>query len=780
METLHSRGVVTASILAVHALLMVNGFSDALGQEYHSFEARQSHPVDRVGSVLLAVNSPRGSLAVFDLVAGNPVFRHEIPVGVEPVSVRARSASEAWVVNEVSDSVSVVDIDNGFVKATLQTPDEPSDVIFVGTEAVVSCARSNRLRVIDLSTLTETREIPLVGQYPTSLALSPDSSKLYVSFLLSGNLTTTLQPDRAPAQPLPSNGALPAPPDTGRIVTADHPGIPYKVLDHDVAVIDVASWTVESYLMGAGTVLHHLSVHPVSGDLYVLNTDALNLVRFEPALRGHIVDHRITRFSSDATVREIHDLNDGFDYSTLPNPAARGLALADPTGLAFTGSSEAWIAAFGTDRVARVNLASGAVIERVDLRLPGETSRQMRGPRGLNLDAGSARLYILNKISNTLSVVNTGTGAVVSEHELGAIDPVPSDIKEGRGFLFDARLSGNGTLSCATCHIDADRDGIAWDLGDPAGDMTAASGFNFANHETELRVRPMHPMKGPMVTQTLRNLEGGAPFHWRGDRSTLAHFNVTFDALLGGDELAPADFADFEAYLFSLRHHPNPHRKLDNTLPDAIQGGNPTAGQVAFNIHDNHCSICHAGPRGSDGNIDDFRLTDSRDEMKTPPLQTTYQRFGFDSAPGGVNVSGYGMNHNGTGSRLPTVHFYELETLNAQEKKDVAAFVLAFGSGTDAAVGQSRTVTTVNRGDAVLLAELDVLEARASAGAIDLVVDGMAAAAPVARKWDSNTALYSNGGPGLSRASILAALTAGEAVTFTALAPGQAQFRPGN
>lgn len=750
----------------------------AVSADFESFEARQRHPLDLQGSVLLAVNSPRGSLAVFDLVAGVPVFREEIPVGVEPVTVRARTASEAWVVNEVSDSVSIVDLDDGLVIATLQTPDEPSDLVFVDDFAVVSCARSNLLRVFDVATLSEVGTIPLMGNYPTSLALSPDGSKIYVSFLLSGNGTTTLQPDRAPAQGNPINGSLPAAPDTAQIVEADHPGIPYRVLDHDVAVVDVATWTVESYLGGAGTVLHDLTVHPTTGDLYVLNTDARNLVAFEPALRGHIVDHRITRFAG--TDPETFDLNTGFDYQTLPNPAARDLALADPADLVFSGTNEAWIAAFGTDRIARVNLASGAVLERIDLRQTGETSRQMRGPRGLALDAGNNKLYVLNKISNTLAVIAAGTGSVESEHELGAADPIPVAVKEGRGFLFDARLSGNGTLSCATCHTDADRDGIAWDLGDPAGDMVVATGKNLANHEDTLLARPMHPMKGPMVTQTLRNLEGGAPFHWRGDRATLAHFNVTFDALLGGDELAPADFADLEAYLFSLRHHPNPYRQLDDSLPPAIRGGDPSAGFIAFNLHNNHCSLCHAGERGSDNNIDDESLTDARDNLKNPPLQTTYQRFGFDGSPGGVNVSGYGMNHNGTGSRLPTAHFYELDTLNAQDRKDVAAFVLAFGTGNHAAVGQSRTFTSANRTDAGLLADLTVLESQAEAGSIDLVVEGVAGAASVARTYDSDQNLYLGGaGPGLSRSTLLDSLGAGEAISFTALRSGQAAHRPG-
>lgn len=748
-------------------------------QDYESFEARQCHPLDRLGSVLLAVNSPKGSLAVFDLVAGVPVFREEIPVGVEPVSVRARSASEAWVVNEVSDSVSVVDLDAGLVRATLPVPDEPSDVIFVDGVAVVSCARSNLLRIVDTTTFAEVASVPLMGNYPTSLALSPDGSKLYVSFLLSGNLTTTLTPDRAPAQPLPSNPLLPAPPDTGKIVPADHPGIPYRVLDHDVAVIDVATWTVESYLGGAGTVLHHCAVDPGNGDLYVLNTEARNLVRFEPELRGHIVDHRITRFPANGSAAANYDLNAGFDYSVLPNPAAQGLALAEPTGIAFAGANEAWIAAFGSDRVARVNLSSGAVLERIDLRQSGESSRDMRGPRALVFDEGGGKLYVLNKISNTLTVV--AAGAVESEHELGTFDPVPAPVKEGRGFLFDARLSGNGTLSCATCHVDADRDGIAWDLGVPSGEVSVATGKNLANHEDILLARPMHPMKGPMVTQTLRNLEGGAPFHWRGDRPTLADFNATFADLLGGDELVSGDLADLEAYLFSLRHHPNPYRRLDDSLPASIRGADPVAGQVAFHLHDNHCGLCHSGPRGSDNNIDDLRLTDTRDHVKTPPLQTTYQRFGFDGSPGGVNVSGFGMNRNGTGSRLPTVHFYELETLKVHERKDVAAFILAFGTGTPAAVGQSRTFTAANRTDPLLLEDLSVLEAQAALGNIDLVVEGISGSGTISRRYDPGSGLYEeNPLPGLTRSSLLGSLDGGEAITFTALRFGQAEFRLGH
>lgn len=748
---------------------------------YVHFEARQRHPLALAGQFALAVNSPAGSLVLFDVSAvpsgGAPVLHSEIPVGVEPVSVRVRSATEVWVVNEVSDSISVVDLTQGIVSATIQVPDEPADVVFVGDFAVVSCARSNLLRVIDANTRQEVRQIPMLGLYPASLALSPDGRWLYVAFLLSGNQTTILAAHRAPAQPAPTNPGLPAAPDTAEIVPVSHPKIWFRVYDHDVAVIDTVAWKVDRYLPSAGTLLHYLAVQPSTGNLFVANTDARNLVRFEPNLRGNVVRHRLTRYNPDGTGRTSFDLNPGRDATVLPDPDGRRVALAEPSAIAFTGNNTAWVAAFGSDRLARIHTGTGNIETIVDLRPESTSSRSMRGPRGMIYDEAAHSLYVLNKISDTLMVVSAATGTVTAELPLGSRDPMPPTIRQGRGFLFDARLSGSGTVSCASCHVDADRDGLAWDLGDPAGNLTTALGVNFANHETENLVRPFHPMKGPMVTQTLRNLRGGAPFHWRGDMPTLAHFNATFATLLGGQPLATEDFTLLETYLLSLRHHPNPNRKLDNSLPTTLVGGNPTAGRRAFNVHANHCAECHGGPRGSNNNIDDFRLTDSRDPVKTPPLQTVYQRVGFDGNPGGVNITGFGLNRNGAGSQLPTVHFYELSNLRPQDLKDVTAFLLSFDTGTAAAVGQTRTLLPTNRDRADLLADLLTLEVQARNQAIDLVAEGQLAATPRALRFDPTSGLYTDSTSTFTRADLLAALSDADALTFTALPPGQAAGR---
>lgn len=81
-----------------------------------------------------------------------------------------------------------------------------------------------------------------------------------------------------------------------------------------------------------------------------------------------------------------------------------------------------------------------------------------RGPRGLALYPKAHMLYSLNRVSNTVSIVDTSSNALVLEIPTGSFDPTPTVIRSGRGFLYDAKLSGNGTGACASCHVDGDMD----------------------------------------------------------------------------------------------------------------------------------------------------------------------------------------------------------------------------------------------------------------------------------------------------------------------------------
>jgi DNA-binding beta-propeller fold protein YncE len=305
---------------------------------YLHFEGRQTHPiaVQGDGARLLALNTPQARLSVFDISnAGNaePVLIAEIPVGLEPVSVRQRTADEVWVVNEVSDSISIVSLSAGVVVATLQVPDEPADVVFAGGKAFVTCARRNLIRVIDPVARTEITTIALDGVMPRAMALSADGSRLFAACLLSGNGSTVLPAAQAPAPPAPVNAALPPAPHPGLIVATGDSRLTYWVLDHDVAEIDPTTNSLVRWHSGVGTNLFDLAVHPATGDVWVANTDARNTVRFQPNLGAHAVDNRLSRIALPSGAVTVSDLNPGVDYNILPNPAASALALAQPTGL---------------------------------------------------------------------------------------------------------------------------------------------------------------------------------------------------------------------------------------------------------------------------------------------------------------------------------------------------------------------------------------------------------------------------------------------------------------
>src|SRR5581483_8868188 len=94
-----------------------------------NFEGSPTNPIriSADGTRLFALNTPDNRLSVFDLSnASNPALMVEIPVGIEPVSVNVnpQNIDEAWVVNQESDSVSVVSVSKGIVTDTIYCKDE--------------------------------------------------------------------------------------------------------------------------------------------------------------------------------------------------------------------------------------------------------------------------------------------------------------------------------------------------------------------------------------------------------------------------------------------------------------------------------------------------------------------------------------------------------------------------------------------------------------------------------------------------------------------------------
>ena len=108
-----------------------------------------------------------------------------IPVGTHPVGVVLKAdGKRAYVLNEASNSVSVIDTTNGVntVIKTIQVGTAPSSIAITksGNKVYVSNAGSNTVSIITTSSNTVTATIQLTST-PTSVAVTPTGSRIYVA-----------------------------------------------------------------------------------------------------------------------------------------------------------------------------------------------------------------------------------------------------------------------------------------------------------------------------------------------------------------------------------------------------------------------------------------------------------------------------------------------------------------------------------------------------------------------------------------------------------------------
>ncbi len=824
-----------------------------------NWETPHVHPLAMTpdGQHLLAVNTPDNRLEVFTIGDDRlPVWIGSIPVGLDPVSVRVRGNDEAWVVNHVSDSISIVSLSSFNVIKTVKTLDEPCDVVFAGDDldAFVSCSQVNKVQVFDTSDLSlAPTVIPIDGEDPRALVVSQDGSEVYVAVFESGNATTVLNggnlldsidhrvvvndpigpyggvnpPPNGPGgtfvPPLhPSNTA---PPPVSLIVRKDASGawlddngedwtdlvsgplaprsnrpVGWDMPDRDVAIIDANAKTVTDHAHGLMNICMSMAMNPATGQLAVIGTDATNEIRYEPILNGVFLRVLVGLFdpASPDTTTSIVDLNPHLDYISSTVPASeRAKSIGDPRAIVFNGAGTlAYIAGMGSNNVVLIDTAGNRtpdpqVNPAADVSIPvGE------GPTGIVLDETRERLYVLNKFASTISTVSTIGNAELAQTPF--YDPSPAAIKVGRKHLYDTHLtSGLGITSCASCHVDARMDRLGWDLGAPdqpidtqgladqnlgAGILGLAPGFGAP------QFLPHHTMKGPMSTQTMQDIIGHEPHHWRGDRFGLEEFNAAFTGLLGDDEmLEDAEMQEFEDFLATIHFPPNPYRNLDNTLPTALElEGHYTTGRFSAEgqplptgdavrglqlyrtvpLDGFTCVACHTLPTGMGpdmrwvgGQFQPFpqgpmgethRSLISQDgqtnrTIKIAQLRNMQEKSGFVTTRLESNA-GFGYMHDGS---VPAVEqFVGLRAFSVSSDQDIAdltALMLAF-AGSDlpegspltmneapggesqdahAAVGEQTTVLDSNSIPAPQLALIGNMLALAEAEEVGLVVRGM-------------------------------------------------------
>jgi len=521
------------TILATAPLLagLTAGAEASAATPYTLFESGQVRPValSPNGNFLFAVNTPDNRLEIFRVEASGLTHRASVPVGLEPVSVAVRSENEVWVVNHLSDSVSVVSVGplgRGVVTRTLLVGDEPRDIVFAGpgkSRAFITTAHRGQnvpydpqlttpgvgradVWVFDAGNLGATlggsplNILTLFSDTPRALAVTPDGSRVYAAAFHSGNRTATLS-DLAVPDGGEAAGGVPGPntnfqgvpaPEVGIILKHDgehwrdvvgrpwDAAVPFSLPDKDVFVIDAnanppAQLAGSSgYYTGVGTILYNMAVNPVNGKVYVSNTEARNDLRFEgpgsyagETLRGHLHEARITVLGPGGVAPR--QLNKHIDYNVYPAPATvNEKTLSQPVGMAVSSDgTKLYVAAFASSKI---GVYDTAALEN-DTFVPSvanQISLGGGGPTGMVLDESCGRLYVLTRFDNAIAVVDTTTKLEIGHVSMHS--PEPESVIEGRRFLYDARISSsNGEAACGSCHVFGDLDSLAWDLGNPDG-----------------------------------------------------------------------------------------------------------------------------------------------------------------------------------------------------------------------------------------------------------------------------------------------------------------------
>lgn len=543
-------------------------------------------------------------------------------------------------------------------------------------------------------------------------------------------------------------------------------------VDHDLFVIDVsnpASMNVVQEVGGVGTTLTGMAVNPQNGELFVSNLDARNLTRLEPNLRGRFIEHQVVIVRDLVTPvidpADLHAGVPGFDDASAPNPAAQAASLANPTDVVVNAAgTRAYVAALGPDRVGVLDAANASVLGRADV---GE------GPRGLAIDSARNLLFVLNRTDLSITMLDVSTDAPVVVDTLPLFNPEPDTITAGRQFLYSTKVSNNFSSSCATCHIDGHLDHNAWDLGAPAGGLQPPPApldpDDFANH----------PVKGPMVTQSLKGLRGHEHFHWRGDKPTFQDFNEAFDKLLGGSQLSDEGMEAYTTFIDTVVYPPNPFRNRDNSYVDS----NALQGEPLFL---NACNACHMVDNDGAMKVAGFEADAGGDfSALFAQLQLVTQLRGIDKKFDSDLYNGFGLIHDGREEREDNNH--PLETFlkqffpgignNPSLSEDMIAFVTAFPTNVMPVVGwQIMPAAPVSALDSADI-DLMIAESLQDPSRCDVVARGTIGG--VARGYhfvglndDGQAVFEGDDYSSLTLSELLALVNGGDSLVFTAVPPG--------
>jgi YVTN family beta-propeller protein len=520
----------------------------------------------------------------------------------------------------------------------------------------VICERSDEVRVVDVATSKVVKRIP-VGHVPRGASLSADGSQLYVTNSWSNTVSVIDTAKQQEVKQLPA-GSEPisvVPDSTGATLYAANR------VSNDVSVIDIQSATVTRALLGGrGTsylaaspdgniysthIYPNLGAHraPPQSEITVIDTAKQRVVERKQLgnVAGvfHIAFSRDGKLGVAAQLRPknlvpLAHVEHGWafgDSLTVFGDDIGGTVevpideldryFALPYGVVITpDKSKIYVSTAGSDSLTVIDTAKlisfahahpqpfvndlSASANYVSTRIPVG-----RNPRGITLAPDGKRLYVANRMDDSISVVDTASNRVVSTIDLGGSKKM-TPRRHGEQLFNSARFAFQGQFGCANCHLDATFDGLQWDL--------EPDGFGMDIVDNRL----------------LEDLAGTEPFKWNGGNPTMAQEcgPRTETYFYRSQSYNEQELTDLISYVYSLPLRPNRYRLPNGELTPAQERGKAiferTVDKTGKPIEEyNQCTFCHSGPKFTNQTLADVetgKKTDRSPQVDVPQLKNVF------------------------------------------------------------------------------------------------------------------------------------------------------------
>lgn len=515
------------------------------------------------GNFVYALNPDSGTVTQIDASTQKKTW--EIKVGIEPKTLAFDQNGNIWTTVQGEDKlVRINPMTKELVSFPLDYGSAPYGVVFTRDgNGLVTLAGKSILAVFNPFTGDLLTQIALPGGDVRGIAVSGDSKFAYLTRFRS-------KMTQAEVYKVDLNT---------RIVST----IPLYV--------DTKTRRSEAAAPGVANYLNQIVISP----------DGMRAIL--PSKKDNIVDGRFRNnidLRPDTTVRSILsqlDLLAGKEVFSeqidFNNRAPARAAVFAPSG------NYIFVAQMESNSVEIVDPYKGAVIGSVDG--VGNT------PHGLYLDDKNNRLYVnsfldravtVHDVSKVLSGIDFLTPAPTLIPTV-LTEPLAANMLAGKKVFYNAadpRMSNEGYISCASCHVDGDSDNMVWD---------------FTQRGEGLR-RTISLQGHGLSTST------GGKLHWTANFDELQDFEKDIRDEFGGvGFLSPADYQstidplgnkkaglsqeldNVASYIASLKTIPrSPHRNAQGCLTAAA-----ISGKAIFDKK--QCSTCHVDAIQGDGSRHD-------------------------------------------------------------------------------------------------------------------------------------------------------------------------------